>query len=350
MIRFSHYLIVINILFSCGDQENLSFEKKEQKNSISYAKHFTIQYDKKGVSIDLLNPEGKGIERTVRPITPKGKSIRIIAMSSTHIGMLEKLGLAGNIVGVSDIQYVWSKIVLANHKLGKVASAPQIEEIIKIKPDVIFYDGFGKEFPHQKQLEQLGIQCVQNYDWRELHPLGKAEWIVFFGTLLHKEKEAFNYFVELVSEYNTLKATVTNKKNENTLLSGNMIGDLWYCPAGKSYNAQLFADANCNYSYSESDGTGSLAISIEELIQKNANCSMWLNPGFESLEKLKTANPKAFYFRAFKDKNVYCYSKKGNYFWEMSAIEPQKVLSDIIQITHPELKTTKKLYFYSKLN
>lgn len=350
MIRFFALIGILSLFISCGEQGKKTENSSTDSKTHNYAKHFAIKYDKKGVLIELLDPEKKMVERTLKPISAKGKSLRIIAMSSTHIGMLDKLGLAENIVGVSDIQYVWNRTVRKNFEAGLVISAPGVEEIIQLKPDVLFYDGFGKEFPHQKQLEQLGIQCIQNYDWRETHPLGKAEWIVFFGALLNKNDNAMTYFSEVVNEYNELKAKPWIKSKTTSLLSGNVIGDSWYVPAGESYNAQLFKDAKCAYFYSNTKGTGSLALTLEEVLKNNVTASIWINPGMASLDALKRANPKAIYFDAFKNKQVYCYTKKGNYFWEMSAIEPQKVLSDIIEITHSDGKTGKKLYFYSKLN
>lgn len=350
MIRISVLFGVLLLFFSCGQKSKSDNKLNLKKEVQTFAQHFQIKFDKQGAFIEILDPDQKTVERELRPIKSKGKSLRIIAMSSTHIGMLDKLGLAENIVGVSDIKYVWNKTVRKNFEKGIVVSAPSVEEIIQLKPDVIFYDGFGKEYPHQKQLEQLGIQCIQNYDWRENHPLGKAEWIQFFGILLNKEKDASSYFSEIVIEYNSLISKIIHKKKPTTVLSGNVIGDSWYVPAGESYNAQLFKDAKCVYFYTTTKGTGSLALTLEEVLKNNVNATIWINPGMASLEALKRSNPKAKFFDSVKNKEVFCYTKKGNYFWEMSAIEPQKVLSDIIEITHHDSKMRKKLYFYSQLN
>src|SRR5690606_27745061 len=151
-------------------------------------------------------------------------------------------------------------------------------------------------------------------------------------------------------EYNELKKLAKNTTKSDCLFSGNVFGDYWYTPAGESFNAQIFRDANCAYAYADTKGTGSLSLSLEKVLEKNVNCKLWINPGVKDLKELQQLKPKSVYFNAFKQQQVYCYSKKGNYFWEMSAIEPQKVLADIIQITHPEMNLGKPLYFYSQLN
>ena len=60
--------------------------------------------------------------------------------------------------------------------------------------------------------------------------------------------------------------------------------------------------------------------------------------------------PKFIHFKAVKLNKVFSYSYSGNEFWERSCIEPHHVLSDLIQILHPELGIKKKYYFYRKLN
>jgi iron complex transport system substrate-binding protein len=39
-----------------------------------------------------------------------------------------------------------------------------------------------------------------------------------------------------------------------------------------------------------------------------------------------------------------------NFYWEMSAIEPHRVLEDLIRILHPEALPEGKLYFYKEVN
>ncbi len=38
---------------------------------------------------------------------------------------------------------------------------------------------------------------MANYDWREEHPLGKAEWIKVFGYLIDQPEKAEAYFQQV---------------------------------------------------------------------------------------------------------------------------------------------------------
>ena len=67
---------------------------------------------------------------------------------------------------------------------------PSFEKLLKTKANVLIYSGFTKDYPKSKELEKAGLICIPNFDWKEDDPLGRAEWILFFGYLTGKEKLA----------------------------------------------------------------------------------------------------------------------------------------------------------------
>jgi iron complex transport system substrate-binding protein len=128
-----------------------------------------------------------------------------------------------------------------------------------------------------------------------------------------------------------------------------LVGDIWYSPAGESYNAILFKDANSSYVYQNSRGTGSIEKSFEQTLQDNKMTDFWFNPGVVSKKELLDFQPKFIHFNAVKNNKVYSYSYSGNQFWERSGVEPHHVLSDLIHILHPEIKNKRKINFYKQL-
>jgi hypothetical protein len=133
-----------------------------------------------------------------------------------------------------------------------------------------------------------------------------------------------------------------------SVIAGCLIGDLWYMPAGNSYAAHIFQDAQFDYQEKKSKGTGSVSFSLEHCLNVHKNASVWIDPGVSSLQSLARLNPKYRFLDAYSNKEVYCYSHRANYYWENSASEPQHVLSDFIAINKGEA-SKKKLYFYRKL-
>lgn len=351
-----YFLFSLLILASCANEnKKLEGEFEFVTHTISYAEHFQLSKKDGEMVLTILNPDNGKVQHTFKKSDFNQQQLpTIIALSSTHIGMLEKLNKAEFVKGISNIDYVANATVKTNFTKGKVIALGEesnipLEQVVASKAKIIMYSGFGKSFPHQQQLEQLGIVCMPNYDWRENHPLGKAEWIKVFGFIYNCETAANDYFSKLEKEYLQLVEKAAKLTVSKPLMSGNVFGDAWYTPAGESYNALLFKDAHIAYHYSKTTGTGSLSLNLEKVLSENIQCAYWINPGAGSLKELSTMNPKAKLFDAFKSKRVYCYTKSGNNFWEMSAIEPHHVLSDLIQITHPEVELNNKLYFYSQL-
>lgn len=360
-------VILLSItLISCNTTKKES--TLNHKNSlVQFSKNFSISIEKGGYALHLINPENNTIEKkyfltkSKKTSIPEGYTkIQIpiqstIALSSTHIGMLNKLKSCDLVKGISNHIYVHEPSILERYHNGEVIemgdeNSIPVESIIKSKANLLIYSGFGKKFPHEEQLEKIGIICMANYDWRENHPLGKAEWIKVFGYLTGKEKQADNYFKHLTKEYFRLIKIAKKAKTAPTLFSGNLVGDTWFSPAGESYNAILFKDANGDYKYKNTKGTGSTENSFEQIFKDNVSTEYWFNPGMASNKDLLLAQPKFQLFQSYQKNKIYSYTFSGNEFWERSAIEPHHVLSDLIHILHPELKLKNKLYFYRTLD
>ena len=69
-------------------------------------------------------------------------------------------------------------------------------------------------------IEKHGIPVIINGDWREETPLGRAEWIKFFGALFDKEKLADSIFNTIEEDYLAAKLMVKEKTSHPTILSG----------------------------------------------------------------------------------------------------------------------------------
>lgn len=355
------FFILLLVLTSCSFNDSIE-QKKIINGSIKYAKHFNLINKNQSNVLQIFDPETHSIQReyiiSAEPLELEHNIVApiksIIPLSSTHVGMLSVLKSLNSIVAISDSNYVYNPFLLKDINIGKVEQVggegmESSEKILKLRPNVLMYSGFGKEFKKEKQLEKFGINCIPNYDWRELHPLGKAEWIKVFGALLGKEKEANDYFNEIEKAYFKLTNQVRSIQNKKSILSGHLVGDIWFAPAGDSYNAQFFKDANVDYVYADSEGTGSIKKSLEEIIHENKSTDYWLNCNSLCLNDLAFLQKKYAFLLPFQKGQVYDYNINGQLFWEMSAIEPHKVLSDLINIVYPSVLKENKLYFYSQL-
>ena len=119
--------------------------------------------------------------------------------------------------------------------------------------------------------------------------------------------------------------------------------------------ATYFKDANLNYLWKETKGTGSLPLSFENVLTKAQNADFWLNCGFfESKAQMLQHNKNYATFKAFKENNLYTYAKRkgatgGLIYFEVSSVRPDLVLKDFIKITQPDLLPDYQLTFFDKL-
>ena len=273
---------------------------------------------------------------------------KMVVTSTTHIPALELLDVEQTLIGFPGTEYVSSEKTRKRIENGLIRELGKNEGInteilLELKPDVVV--GFGIDGNNRSLgiIKKSGIPVIYNGDWVESSPLAKAEWIKFFGALYNKEKEADSIFKRIENDYLEAQKLAKNIKNKPTVLSGAMHNDIWFLPNGTSTEAQLLKDANVNYLWQESEGTGSLQLNFESVFTKAKDADIWLSPSnYNSLESLKNGSSQHAMFKAFQNKNVYSFTNTtgasgGVLYYELGMTRPDLVLKDIIKISHPEL-------------
>ncbi|AFL82441.1 ABC-type Fe3+-hydroxamate transport system, periplasmic component [Aequorivita sublithincola DSM 14238] len=374
---FLSFLLLAAII-SCKNEPKKSVETKaasKKEQSIKYAKGFEIKTFEGYKTITLKNP-WPGTEKTFKyALVEKNGSLpnnesfdavvkipvkRIVVTSTTHIPSLEMLNETEALVGFPNLNYISSEKTRERISEGKITELGRNEDInteilINLKPDAVIgfaVDGNNSTFA---TIEKTGIPVLYNSDWTETSPLGKAEWIKFFGALFNKEEEADSIFKLIETEYLSAKKIASEAKKTPTVISGAMYKDVWYMPQGESWGAKFIADANGDYLWKDSKGTGGLSLSLESVLNEGHNAEVWIGPGqFTSLNEMKSADQAYTQFAAFKTGNVYSYSLKkgetgGVIYFELAPNRPDLVLKDLIKILHPELYPNHELYFFDKI-
>lgn len=347
-MKYILFLFLLPLFSNCSS----SAEPKavQSKDTLGlFAKHFKISEEGSVRTLEVLDPESGKTE--FRLDVSDKKKYKVICLSATSLGMFCQLESQESVLGIPSEKYIHNSEIKQQFDKGKIQaygdeSALNVERIIASGANLVLYSGFGEEFPYAEQLNRIGIETLPIYDWRENDPLGKAEWIVAIGAICGKEELAKKYFEERVENYTRLKETIANTSSKPKVLSGNIFGDVWYAPAGESYVAQLISDAGGDYLFKKTDGTGSISLSMEEILASGEK-DLWINPGMNSKELILEGNPLAAKLNSFD--RVYCYSPNMNAFWENSAIQPDYVLEDLIRIFHPDLLPEGKFHFYDEI-
>jgi len=284
----------------------------------------------------------------------------IAVTSTTHIPSLEMLGVENTLVGFPGTDYISSVKTRARIDSGKVKEAGaneslNTEVLLDLAPDAIVAFGINSTNKTLNSLQQSGLKVIYNGDWTEQSPLGKAEWIKFFGALYGKEKEANELFNKVEKDYNEALKLAQKVSTKPTVMAGALFQDQWYMPQGGSWGALFLKDAGANYLWADSAGTGSISLSFETVLEKAENADVWIGPGqFTSLKEMTDTNPHYAQFKSFKNKQVYSYSNKkgatgGLLYFELAPNRPDLVLKDLISILHPALLPGYQLNFFEKL-
>ncbi|TVZ51025.1 ABC transporter substrate-binding protein [Dokdonia sp. Hel_I_53] len=377
-------LLLINLqLLSCKQQSepiketSSTVESVQLENAVTYAEGFNITSYKDYTILDitkafpgsdkvysyaLLNDSNNTqladslknsnrIDQTL--ITPIQS---IIVTSTTHIPSLETLGVAQTLVGFPGLDYISSPLSrkrIDQNLIKEVGYNESLntELVIELSPDVVVSFGVEGENKTLNTLQNAKIPVIYNGDWVETHPLGKAEWIKFFGALYNKAHEADSIFKRIERNYLSTKEKAKKIVDKPTVLSGAMYKDVWYVPNGESWQAKIIDDAGGNYLWSQTAGTGSITMSVEAVLDEGQDAAFWIAPAqYTSYSKLLSDNKVYGEFDSFKNKRIYTFAKQkgikgGVLYYELAPNRPDLVLEDLVSILHPEQMPKSSIFF-----
>lgn len=379
-MRNSLFFFALLLFIGCKSdtkEEMIPENKTTRKSDIQYATTFDVQHfdGYKEVYIHDLWPNSQTTlryllieddEKAPQRIEVYDAVVNvpikeIVVTSTTHIPSLDMLNETETLVGFPDLDFISSESARARIDAGKVIGIGKnedinVERLLELSPDVVIGFAVDGLDPKLRTITRAGIPVLYNSDWVETTPLGKAEWIKFFGALYGKYELATELFEQVEQDYLEIKELAKQATNKPTVLSGAMYKDIWFIPQGESWAAQFIADAQGEYLWKDTKGTGSVSLGMEKVLEKAHHADIWLNPSaFISKSELVKANKVYAEFDAYKTDNIYSYVPKtgptgGVVYFELGPNRPDIILKDMVHIFHPALLPDYTPYFYTKLD
>lgn len=331
---------------------------------------------------------------TVR--TPVERSAVFIA---PHCQLMYELGCQQAIRGVCDLDYinipdVKKRAAAGNAAAGKASAgnvssgnvsaenaaarnsimdcgssmSPDIERIIALKPEAILLSPFENSGGYGK-LDKLHIPIIEAADYMESSPLGRAEWMKFYGMLFGNEEgrgkreegksngisgscesKADSLFAKIEKEYLKLKAEAAGYPKGLSILTERKTGNVWYVPGGQSTIGILLKDANARYIFEDDQHSGSLAMSPEQILAKGKQVDVWAFKYFGGapLSQVQLLQEYDGYkaLAAFCWGNIYQVDTSTVPYFELTSFHPELLLREFIILAHGE--RFGKLRFYKK--
>ena len=281
----------------------------------------------------------------------------VICMTSLQLSNFIRLDACDYVVGITSTRHLFNKEMNGRLKAGKTSKIGiegnfDNEVIMSINPDVIFISPF-KRGGYDAMCE-TGIPLVPHLGYKEMTPLGQAEWIKFIGMFIGREAEANARFAGIEKRYNELKELAAGVKKRPVVFSGEMRGGNWYAVGGKSFLAELFRDAGADYFLKGDPRSGGVTLDFETVYSRAESADYWriVNSydGTFSYDALKSLDPRYADFRAFREKGVIYCNMREKPFYESMPMQPEVVLEDLIHAFHPDLLPDYKPTYYERLN
>ena len=403
-----------------GEKGTASLDKDAEDAEYQYAEVNVANPWKAGTLLHryILIPKGEEGDKTVTRLalqrtsgmgcttdtvrTPVERSAVFIA---PHCQLMYELGCQQAIRGVCDLNYInipdvrkraasAGKASSENASSGNASSgnasaqnsivdcgssmAPDIERIIALKPEAILVSPFENSGGYGK-LDKLHIPIIEAADYMESSPLGRAEWMKFYGMLFGKDKnisttvagkalttvagkaseatlpascelKADSLFAKIEKEYLKLKAEAGKLPKGLSILTERKTGNVWYVPGGQSTIGILLKDANARYIFSDDKHSGSLPMSPEQILAKGSQVDVWAFKYFGGapLSQVQLLQEYDGYkaLAAFNRGNIYQVGTSTVPYFELTSFHPELLLREFIILAHGS--RFGKLRFYKK--
>lgn len=356
------FLVIATLLCACTGRSTKSQVSEGATSDtivtidVKYATGFSVRDSADVRLVDVGKHDHFALVRSDNIIVPNGYTKvpvpihRTICMTSLQLSNFTILGAHDVVKGITGTKNMFNEDILERVKDRRIVKIGMegnfdTEMVLAANPDVIFISPFKRG--GYEPIKESGVTLVPHLGYKELNPLGQAEWIKFVGMFIGKEREAQEIFNGIEQRYNELKkkvqSSIANSQDTMvipTVFSGEMHSGTWHAVGGKNYLAQIFRDAGAEYVIHDEETAGE-NLEFERMYSLAAKADYWriLNsfPGDFSYEALRASEPRNELFEAFRQKKViYCNMKKQPYY-EISPVQPDVLLKDFVAIFHPEL-------------
>ena len=301
----------------------------------------------RGASRDSVPQGVEVIETPVRSV---------VCMTSLQLSNFIRLQACDRVVGITSTRHLFNEEMNARLRSGLTAKIGiegnfDSEVILSMNPDVIFISPFKRG--GYDTMRDTGIPLVPHLGYKEMTPLGQAEWIKFIGLFTGLEAEANAEFAAIERRYRELCAMAAEVAHCPVVFSGEIRGGNWYAVGGQSFLAQLFRDAGADYFLKDDPRSGGVTLDFETVYSQAESADFWriVNSyeGDFTYEALRSLDARYADFRAFREHGVVYCNMRQKPFYESMPMEPEVVLADLIHVFHPDLLPDHQPKYYERL-
>jgi len=318
------------------------------RKEVKYATGFTIEETNFGYTITVRNPQDTSevLAQYDLSAEPDSGALAIpmnsFVLNSTTFGAyFDRLGMTNTIDGMTYTDRVMNENLKSRIEDGSIrevisGDGLDFETVLEINPDVVLAYSFGEaDF---SRYEEADVPVVLLMEYKESHPLARAEWIKVVGCLTGQAERADSIFQEVEKAYVEVRNQAMLHSSLPSAFTGSKYGDFWYAPGRDSYVAKYIRDAGARYTFDHIEGQASAELDFESAIQRISEADYWgmivSSEEPYTKEDIVEMNPIYQNLRAFKNDGIFvCNTAESDYFGD-AVMEPHLILADLYQIFH----------------
>lgn len=278
---------------------------------------------------------------------------KVAVLSTTHLPYFSALGAIGAVRGIAHTDRIKDPHFRQAVKSGsalEVARADGLdrERLVALAPQLVFDYPFG-----QAEHRPAGsFSTVQVSEYLEEHPLGRAEWIRFFGMILGQEQRADSLFAAIEHRYLFIRGLGEHLPPSPTVLFGSHWDGSWFAPSGNSYMATLIKDSGGRYLFADTTTEGNIALPLERLLILGDTVDhlgvLLAYRGAVTASALVGNDPRIASLKCVRSGGFFGNSETSDLFGQ-ALLEPDVVLRDLRCIFHPSTCSGHVSRYFSSL-
>lgn len=363
-------MVVVASLVSCkGGHASSSSADGNEALQMRYAENLSIGIHPGYTEVSVRNPWDTtrllqkyilvGRDSVMPENLPEGTVIRVpvtnaLVYSTVHNSLIIELGCLDAIGGVCNARYVNNGLLKERIASGQVADcgvslSPDIEKIISLRPQAIMLSPFENNDRYAK-VGELGIPVIECADYMETSPLGRAEWIRFYGMLFGKSEKADSIFADVENNYQRFRSMASSLAMKPKVIIDQRYGQVWNVPGGVSTMGRLIEDAGGINPFASYKQSGSVPLAPEKVLAEAHDADVWFvrynQEKDKSLKELAADAPVNSRFKAFRNGRVYGCNTRYVDFYEETPFHPDRILGEMISAMHPELSSSVPFKYY----
>ena len=366
-------LPVLLLLSSCNGRTEQADEAGDTL-LLRHARNLTIVEFPDRTEVTLLNPwDGTGVlasyvlvdkskaisGKTNSSSQSSGSGRMLVAVplhnaavfGSVHCALIHDLGADEAIGGICDLEYINQPELRKAVAVGRVANLgnsiqPSLEKLVDLSPDALMPSPFENS-GGLGRIERLGIPIIWCADYMEHTPLGRAEWMRFYGRLFGRGEEADSIFSIVEQRYEELAAQAKNAKTKPRLLPEMPWSGQWTLPGAGSSSTKLYEDAGADYLFANLEGNGGIPLSTEKVVDKGIGADIWLIKHHGRLDRRQMVSDTPL-LASIKAPIWWCDTSQ-TLLYEETPFHPERLLENLISILHPELGITSRWNYFKLL-